>query len=140
MEDGLMPIKVDQYLFHPGCCGICRSSNLPTIDSGIQLDHYNDPNAENPGANNLLYICADCAINLAQMVLDSRGLELLRAGTAGALQSTIDDLTNSNVYMANRIEDLENALRVVKSIKPTPEASTTTKKAFKAVAADEVEI
>lgn len=131
--------RVDQYLFLPGCCGICRSSNLPTLDTGISLDYFNDPNSDNPSAVNILYICADCAVEMSRLVLDSRNLELNRAGTKQELSEMIDSLNEANHTLSLRIEDLENALRVVNTIKPAKKDDPT-KKQFKAVPPSEVEV
>lgn len=134
-----MAVVVNQYMFLPGCCGFCRSNNLPTIDTGINLDHYNDPNSDNPSADNLLYMCADCAINFAQMVIESRNLEIKQAGSLGTAEAMVDNLNEVNIELAKRIDELENALRVINTVKPTP-ASSPAKKAFKPVPADEVEV
>ena len=113
-------IVVENYLYLPGCCYFCRSSNLPTIDTGIDLDHPNYPNSDNPSANTRFYICADCAIELGRMAMDSRGLELVTQGSKAELSGMVDSLAMSNMELTARVEDLENALRVVNSIKPTP--------------------
>lgn len=132
-------LKVDHYLYLPGCCGICRGINLPTIDTGIDLDHVNSPDDPNPGANNLLYICADCALEMARTVIDSRNMEMVQAGSNATLQEMVDHLTESNVKLSARVEELENVMRVIGEIKstPTPE-SAATKKQFKVVTPDEV--
>ena len=129
----------DQYLFLPGCCGICRSSNLPTLDTGISLDYFNDPNSDNPSAVNMLYICADCACEMFRMVMDSRSLEMVAAGTREGLENTVAALNEANHQLSLRVEDLENALRVVNTIKPIKDQQPA-KKAFKAVSPDEVEV
>lgn len=131
--------RVDQYLFLPGCCGICRSSNLPTLDTGISLDYFNDPNSDNPSAMNILYICADCAVEMARLVLDSRNLELTRLGTNQELSAMVNAFNEANYTLSLRVEELENALRVVNTIK-APRKTETTKSQFKAVSPDEVEI
>lgn len=134
-------IRVEHYLYLPGCCGICHSVNLPTIDTGIDLDHMNNPDDPNPGANKLLYICADCAIEMARMVLVDRNMELVRAGSNSTLTDTINDLTESNMKHVARIEELENALRIVREVQATPvPASTPAKKQFKVANPDEVEV
>lgn len=115
-------LVVNQYLYLPGCCTFCRSSNLPTIDTEIDLDHPNDPNDPNPSAIRRLYICADCAIEFARLVKDDRGIEFQKAGFAATVEGMIEGLTNSNVDLSKRVNELESALRVVKSISQ-PEAT-----------------
>lgn len=126
-------LVVQNYLYLPGCCYFCRSSNLPAIDTGIDLDHPNDPNSDNPSANTRFYICADCAIELGRMAMDSRGLELVTQGSKAELNGMVDSLAISNVELTARVEELENALRVVNTIKPAPSESPA-KKNFKVVA------
>ena len=133
-------LLVNQYLYLPGCCELCRSSNLPVIDTGKDLDRANDPNDPNPSAISRLYICADCALELARMVKDSRGLDIVKAGTVPVMQNMIDELSNMNVELTGRVEDLENALRVVKTIQPAAPASSPAKKNFKVVTPDEVDV
>lgn len=123
-------LRVDHYLFLPGCCWSCRGVNLPTIDTGIDLDGVNSPDDPNPSSVTRIYICADCAIEMASMVTDSRGLEIIGFGSNQILADTVQSLTEQNLAATDRIAELENALRVVKSIQPAPEAEPATK-AFK---------
>lgn len=123
-------LKVDHYLYLPGCCWSCRSVNLPTIDTGIDLDGANSPDDPNPSAVTRIYICADCAIEMARMVTDSRGLEIVAQGSNQTLAEMIQGLSEQNVAATERIAELENALRVVKTIAPPPEAEPAAK-AFK---------
>lgn len=123
---------VSQYLFLPGSCLFCRSSNLPTIDTGQDLDWPNDPNSPNPSANTRLYICADCAIEHARMVLDSRGLSLVKDDKIPELQSMVDALSAKNVELTARNEDLENVMRIIGTVPKQPEESPS-KKTFKVV-------
>ena len=109
-------LVVHNYLFSPGCCGLCRSVNLPTIDTGIDLDYPNSPDDPNPSAMTRFYICADCGIELARMVLPDRNLELTVAGTRGSLEAVQEQLAANNVALSARVEELESALRVVKTI------------------------
>lgn len=134
-----MLMRVDQYFFAPGCCGLCRSSNLPAIDTGIHFNHPTDPNSPNPSADDLFYICADCAIEIGRIMLDSRNFELNIAGTKSGLENTISSLTEANTALSARIEDLENALRVVNTIKQMKKEQPATKQ-FKAVPSSEVEV
>jgi hypothetical protein len=70
------------------------------------------------------YICADCAVELARMVLPDRNLELSIAGTRGSLEAVQEQLAANNLALSTRVEELESALRVVKTIPvvPAPEA------------------
>lgn len=118
-------LLVDHYLYLPGCCWMCRSVNLPTIDTGIDLDGANSPDDPNPSAVTRIYICADCAIEQARMVLDSRGLEISAAGSNQTLVDMVQGLSDKNVEYLTRIDELEYALRVIKSI-PTQESAPPT--------------
>lgn len=120
-------LLVDHYLYLPGCCWICRSVNLPTIDTGIDLDGANSPDDPNPSAITRIYICADCAIEYSRMVVDHRGMELVAAGSNQVLADMVQSLSEQNAGLVGRIEELENALRVVNSIPAMPEAAPATK-------------
>lgn len=134
-------LLVEHYLYLPGCCGFCHSVNLPTIDTGIDLDHINNPDDPNPGANKLLYVCADCAIEMARMVLESRNLQLVTAGTTQTLADMVQQLSETNLGLAARNEELENALRVVREVQATPAPETApSKKAFKVASPKDVEV
>jgi hypothetical protein len=134
-------LLVEHYLYLPGCCGFCRGINLPTIDTGIDLDHVNSPDDPNPGANKLLYICADCALEMARMVSESRNLQIVTAGSTQTLSDMVQQLSESNLKFVARIEELENALRVIQEIKaaPAPESSPT-KKPFKVASPKDIEV
>lgn len=123
-------LVVDHYLYLPGCCWMCRSVNLPTIDTGIDLDGANSPDDPNPSAITRIYICADCAIEHARTVTSYRGLEIVAEGSNRVLAETISELTEKNMEMVSRVEELENALRVVRAIPPMPE-EVPAAKAFK---------
>lgn len=123
-------LVVDHYLYLPGCCWSCRSVNLPTIDTGIDLDGANSPDDPNPSAVTRIYICADCAIEMARMVAGSRGIELGASGANQVLADMVQDLGQNNANLAARVEELESALRVVRSI-PVPEPSEEPATAFK---------
>lgn len=120
-------LRVDHYLYLPGCCWSCRSVNLPTIDTGIDLDGVNSPDDPNPSAVTRIYICADCAVEMASMVIDSRGLEIVGYGSNAMLADTVQSLTGKNVELSARISELEAALRVVQSIPAAPESEPATK-------------
>lgn len=120
-------LRVDHYLFLPGCCWSCRSVNLPTIDTGIDLDGVNSPDDPNPSSVTRIYFCADCAIEMARMVTDSRGLEIVAEGSNRVLAEMVQSLSDQNIASTERIAELENALRVVKSIQPPPEAEPAAK-------------
>lgn len=129
-------LVVEHYLYSPGCCGICRGINKPTIDTGLDLDHPNSPDDPNPSAMSRFYICADCGIELARMVLEHRNLNLVRAGTVEELQETVDILSSKNLELSTRIENLEDALRTIKTI-PAPPEEVVAKKNFKVAAPKE---
>ncbi len=130
-------LRVEHYLYLPGCCWSCRSVNLPTIDTGIDLDGANSPDDPNPSAVTRIYICADCAIEMSRMVMDARNLDLVDTGTTNVLNEMVQTLSEQNVQSAARIEELENALRVVKSIPAAPEEAPAAK-AFKVATPKEV--
>lgn len=130
-------LRVDHYLYLPGCCWSCRSVNLPTIDTGIDLDGANSPDDPNPSAVTRIYICADCAIEMSRMVLDARNLELVDATLNSSFSDMAQTLSEQNVQLAARIEELENALRVVKSI-PNVVEDPTPAKTFKVATPKEV--
>lgn len=112
-------LVVDHYHYLPGSCTLCRSSNLPTVDTNVDLDWPNTPDEPNPSANRRLYICADCCINLADMVKHSRGLEIKPAQNYQLLEELSQQLATRNTALANRVNDLESALSVVNSINQT---------------------
>lgn len=114
-------LVVDYYNYLPGACGLCRSSNLPAIDTNVDLDWPNSPDAPNPSANHRLYICADCCINLANMVKESRTIELVPSGTHSALIEMNQKLSGANAALQTRIHELEGALTVVRAINKIPD-------------------
>jgi hypothetical protein len=114
-----------QYLFLPGVCSLCGSSHLPTIDTGIDLDWQNAPEDPNPSHNRRFYICADCAITCAQMVLDSRNLEMKPAGTVSTLEDLLTDTSQKNALLLARVQELETALTIVKEINPLQQQKIT---------------
>jgi hypothetical protein len=132
-------LLVDNYFYLPGCCWMCRSINTPTIDTGIDLDHFNSPDDVNPSANSRFYICADCAMEMARMVSTSRNIEFVTAGTVAGLNESNQVIADSNIKLTERIEELESALRVVNSIPAAPKESPA-KKSFKVAAPDEDKI
>jgi hypothetical protein len=132
-------LLVDNYFYLPGCCWMCRSINTPTIDTGIDLDHFNNPDDVNPSANSRFYICADCAMEMARMVSTSRNIEFTAAGFTSTLADMNQTLADSNIRLTERIEELESALRTVHSIPAVPKEAPV-KKSFKVAAPDEVEI
>lgn len=119
-------LVVDHYHYLPGSCTLCRSSNLPAIDTNVDLDWPNTPEDPNPSANRRLYICADCCINLANMVKEHRGIELKPAQNYQILEELNQQLAHRNNLLTTRINDLEAALTVVNSINTTPIVVTET--------------
>lgn len=132
-------LVVHNYLYSPGCCWMCRSINMPTIDTGIDLDHPNSPDDDNPSANKRFYICADCAVELSRMVLEYRNLDLVASGSNQVLAEMVQTLTTKNVDLASRIEELESTLRILKTIPAAPE-EVVNKKTFKVVVPKEVDL
>lgn len=115
-------LVVESYFFSPGCCAFCHSSNLPTIDTGQDMDRNNSPDDDNPSAINRVYICADCAINFASLTLYSRGLELVNSDLFAEMRRTIASLSENNLEKQISIEKLEMALTVVREVNAPPRA------------------
>lgn len=128
-------LVVDHYNYLPGACGLCRSSNLPAIDTNVDLDWPNAPDAPNPSANHRLYICADCCLNLAMMVKESRNIEIVVAESYRLLQNINQELSNKNINLYTRINELETALTVVREVNnialPVEESLNTDTASFK---------
>lgn len=97
---------VDNYNYLPGCCWFCRGIAKPIIDTEHDLDGHNSPEDPNPSATTRLYICADCAINLCQMVMASRGLELTHIGELGMAHNIVKEL-------GDKVDDLETKLGAI---------------------------
>jgi hypothetical protein len=75
------------------------------------------------------------------MVLDSRNLELITAGSNQALSDMITELSENNVKLSGRIEELETTLRIMNSIPKAPiEEAPPAKKNFKVVPPKDVEL
>lgn len=115
-------LVVESYFFSPGCCAFCHSSNLPTIDTGQDMDRNNSPDDDNPSAINRVYICADCAINFASLTLYSRGLELVNSVLFAEMRRTIATLSENNLTKQQSIEKLEMALTVVREVNDSSKA------------------
>jgi hypothetical protein len=106
-------LVVQHYLYLPGCCAFCRSSNLPTIDTRMDLDGHNSPDDPNPSAVQRMYVCADCALNLATLVADSRGIKL------------VTEIWYQNLEKQRELDELKAAISVIKIVtdeKKTEEA------------------
>lgn len=97
---------VDNYNYLPGCCWVCRGVAKPIIDMEQDLDGHNSPDDPNPSAVTRLYFCADCAIEMARMVVNSRSLELCRLGELGQAQRVANEL-------AARAEQAEHNLALI---------------------------
>lgn len=113
-------LVVNHYNYLPGACTLCRSSNLPAVDTNVDLDWPNSPEDPNPSANRRLYICADCCINLADMVRESRGIELRPHGHYQALEELSQGLSGMNKALKDRVDELENTIAIIKSVNITP--------------------
>jgi hypothetical protein len=109
-------LVVQHYLYLPGCCAFCRSSNLPTIDTQLDLDGHNSPDDPNPSAVQRMYICADCAVNLATMVIADRGQKIVTEIWFQEMQSNLENLSRSNLEKQREIDDLRQALTVVRTV------------------------
>lgn len=109
-------LVVQHYLYLPGCCAFCRSSNLPTIDTQLDLDGHNSPDDPNPSAVQRMYICADCAVNLASMVIADRGQKIVTEIWFDVMQSNLENLSRSNLEKQREIDDLRHALTVVRTV------------------------
>jgi hypothetical protein len=133
----MVMLLVDHYLYLPGCCWSCRSVNLPTIDTGIDLDGVNSPDDPNPSAITRIYFCADCAMEMARMVANSRNMEISTAGSNQTLADTVQMLGENNSNLLARVDELENALRIVRSI-PAATEEPAPPKAFKVATPKEV--
>lgn len=131
-------LRVEHYLYLPGCCWSCRGVSLPTIDTGIDLDGVTSRDDPNPSSVTRIYICADCAIEMARMVIDSRGLDFAANGAAQTMADMIQNLSDQNVQLSGRIEELESALRVVKSIPAAAPEEAPAVKSFKVATPKEV--
>lgn len=112
-------LVVDHYHYLPGCCTLCHSSNLPTVDTNVDLDWPNAPDDPNPSANRRLYICADCCINLANMVQGSRGVEIRPAQAYQLLEQLNQQMSHKNALLHHRVNELEAAISTVNSVTST---------------------
>lgn len=97
---------VDNYNYLPGCCWICRGVAKPIIDMELDLDGHNSPEDANPSAVTRLYICADCALELARMVGPSRAIEMRRFGEYAAMERLAKE-------MGDRAETAEQHLAAI---------------------------
>lgn len=113
-------LVVDHYNFLPGQCALCGSSNLPAIDTGVDLDWQNNPHDDNPSAMRRFYICADCAINLAMMVADRRGVAVVQANTVHDLKTQAQEIAERNAELFERQQKLEAALLTIQSLREQP--------------------
>lgn len=109
-------LVVEYYHFLPGKCAFCHSSNLPTIDTGLDLDWQNNPNDDNPSAVHRVYICADCAVNMAMLVASSRDIDVVRRGTVVDLEGQLASIAGTNVELRERLNEVEGALMVIKNL------------------------
>lgn len=97
---------VDNYNYLPGCCWICRGVAKPIIDMELDLDGHNSPEDANPSANTRLYICADCALELARMVAPARAVSMHRYGE-------LEAMTKLATEMGDRAEIAEERLALI---------------------------
>lgn len=97
---------VDNYNFLPGCCWQCRGIAKPIVDMEQDLDGHNSPDDPNPSAVTRLYFCADCAIEMARMVVADRSLEITRLGELATANRVANEL-------AERCEQAESRLALI---------------------------
>lgn len=109
-------LVVDYYHFLPGKCSFCHSSNLPTIDTGLDLDWQNNPHDDNPSAVHRVYVCADCAINLAMLVAASRDVQIYRRNIVEDLNDQLTRMAATNSQLMERLNEVEGALMVIKNL------------------------
>ena len=104
---------VDNYNYLPGCCWICRGVAKPIIDMEQDLDGHNSPDDPNPSAITRLYICADCAIEIGRMCVESRGLEINRVGELALMERLSTELAESLTDAENRLHAIAGAVHGV---------------------------
>lgn len=115
---------VDNYNYLPGCCWFCRGISTPVIDCEIDLDGVNSPNDDNPSAITRLYVCPDCAIEMARMVAPSRSLELTRLGELGMANRVANELAQQYEAAETRLAAIADAISRVTSRKVETAGST----------------
>lgn len=115
---------VDNYNYLPGCCWFCRGISTPVIDCEIDLDGVNSPDDDNPSAITRLYVCPDCAIEMARMVAPSRSLELTRLGELGMANRVANELAQQYEAAETRLAAIADAISRVTSRKVETAGST----------------
>lgn len=115
---------VDNYNYLPGCCWICRGIAKPIIDMELDLDGHNSPDDANPSATTRLYICADCALELARMVAPARGVETHRLGEYAAMSRLATEMGDRAVIAEERLALIAGAIVGVDS-QPVDQAGST---------------
>ena len=104
---------VDNYNYLPGCCWICRGVAKPIIDMELDLDGHNSPEDANPSAITRLYICADCAIEIGRMMVNSRSLELTKMGELSLYKAVSDELASQIEVLEDKLESIASAINGV---------------------------
>lgn len=115
---------VDNYNYLPGCCWICRGVAKPIIDMEQDLDGHNSPDDPNPSAVTRLYICADCALELARMVAPSRSVEMNRLGELAQAHKVANELVDRAEQAESRLAMIAGAVAGVQS-EPVERAGST---------------
>jgi len=115
---------VDNYNYLPGCCWFCRGVSTPTIDCEMDLDGVNSPDDINPSAITRLYICPDCAIEMARMVAPTRSLELTRLGELGMANRVASELSQQYEAAEAKLAAIADAISRVASRKVETAGST----------------
>lgn len=106
---------VDNYNYLPGCCWICRGVAKPIIDMEQDLDGHNSPDDPNPSAVTRLYICADCALELARMVAPSRSVEMNRLGELAQAHKVANELVDRAEQAEHKLALIAGAVAGVQS-------------------------
>lgn len=115
---------VDNYNYLPGCCWICRGVAKPIIDMELDLDGHNSPEDANPSAITRLYICADCALELARMVAPARAVEMRRFGEFAAMERVAKEMGDRAEIAEERLALIAGAIVGVDS-QPVEQAGPT---------------
>lgn len=115
---------VENYNYLPGCCWFCRGVATPTIDCEMDLDGVNSPDDINPSAITRLYICPDCALEMARMVAASRSLELTRLGELGMANRVANELAQQYEAAQAHLDAIADAISRVASRKEETAGST----------------
>jgi hypothetical protein len=95
-------LLTDSYVLHPGQCHLCGGQNLPAADTLKDVDKF--------GYEGRLYVCSDCAGELAQLFGWTRAdqWEALERDHA-ALAARNRDLEKDNSQLRRTVTELSEA-------------------------------